>query len=125
MKMCQKQILEASKGKIDKIVSVSQKPIDFGQNVIMNLKRSAESMFKQILMGLEFIDTDIVFLCEHDILYHTSHFDFTPQREDTFYYNTNVWFLRWSDGHCLYYVATQLSGLCAYRKSLLTHMKER
>ncbi|MDD5013711.1 MAG: glycosyltransferase family 2 protein [Atribacterota bacterium] len=123
MKYCQDQILDSING--SKIVSISQKPIDFGNNIVMDLDHSPKSMFTQILKGLEEIDTDIVFLCEHDIIYNKTHFDFTPPKEDEFYYNTNVWFLRMSDGHCLYYACAQLSGLCGYRKALLTHFKER
>lgn len=123
MKLCQEQIKSSING--HKLVSISQKPIDFGENTVVDLERSAKSMFIQILEGLKKLDTDVVFLCEHDLLYHPTHFIFTPARKDTFYYNTNVWFLRWNDGHCLYYGATQLSGLCAYRESLITHFTER
>ena len=35
------------------IISVAQKPINFGQNFVMDLKSSALSMFKQILKGLQ------------------------------------------------------------------------
>ena len=51
-------------------------------------------MFKQILAGLEALDTDIVFFCEHDVLYYPSHFDFRPLKKDVIYYNTNVWKVR-------------------------------
>ena len=60
------------------VVSVSQKPMNFGTNIVMDIGSSQLSMFKQILAGLEAIKTDIVFFCEHDCLYHPSHFDFRP-----------------------------------------------
>lgn len=82
-------------------------------------------MFKQIMAALEHSTADIIFFCEHDILYHPSHFDFTPPDKNTFYYNQNVWFLRTKDGHALHYDVNQLSGLCGYREALLTHFKER
>ena len=82
-------------------------------------------MFKQIMAALEHSTADIIFFCEHDVLYHPSHFDFTPANKDTFYYNQNVWFLRTSDGHALHYDVNQLSGLCGYREQLLTHFRER
>ena len=107
------------------IVSVSLKPLDFGVNVILNLERSALTMFKQILTGLETIDTKVVFLVEHDILYHPSHFDFAPPRRDIFYYNQNVWKIREKDGQALFFYAKQTSGLCAYRKLLLEHYRRR
>ena len=108
------------------ITSVSQKPMPhFGRNIHLPLKSSAESMFRQILTGLEAMTEDIVYFAEHDVLYHPSHFAFTPSDEDTFYYNVNVWFYRVSDGHCLHYDAKQLSGLVGYRQQLITHFTER
>ena len=50
-------------------------------------------MVKQILTALENSTTDYVFFTEHDVLYPKCHFDFTPPRDDIFYYNANVW--RW------------------------------
>jgi len=82
-------------------------------------------MFKQILAGLEALDTDIAFLVEHDMLYHPTHFDFTPPKEDVYYYNTNTWKLREKDGQALYYYTKQTSGLCAYRKLLVEHYRKR
>jgi hypothetical protein len=82
-------------------------------------------MFRQILAGLEALDTDYVFFAEHDVLYHPSHFDFVPDECDRYYYNTNVWKLRVEDGHCLHYDCRQTSGLCADRELLIKHYRER
>jgi len=121
----QKQLIKASKGK--KIVSASLKPMAFGdKNVHLKLKRGWVTMTKQILEALKALDTDIVFFCEHDVLYHPSHFEFTPKRTDRFYYNTNVWKVRTSDGHS---VRTddckQLSGLVCYKKLAIKHFETR
>lgn len=109
------------------IVSASLKKMDFGTKNIHfpSLKRSFESMHKQILAALEHSTADVIFFCEHDVLYHPSHFDFVPERKDTFYYNENVWMLRTVDGHALHYDVKQLSGLCAYRDILITHFREK
>lgn len=108
------------------IISVSLKPMNFGKNINLSLQRGYLTMAKQILAGLEASDAEIVFLCEHDVLYHPSHFDFIPSKTDVYYYNTNVWRLRLSDGHSLYCDdLKQLSGLCAYRETLIKHFKER
>ena len=123
MKACQEQ-LKKSAGDIP-IVSISLKPIDFGKNYSLDLDRSPLTIFRQILVGLEFLKTDIVYLAEHDCLYDKSIFEFTPLNRNTFYYNENVYFLRLADGHCLHYDAKQLSGLCAYREPLIKHFKER
>lgn len=82
-------------------------------------------MFKQILKGLEEMKEDIVFLCEHDVLYHQNHFLFTPTDKNTFYYNGNYWFLRMKDGFAVHYNVSSLSGLVVYREAALKHFKER
>lgn len=122
-KKCQDQLRHASNQ--HRIVSVSLKKIDFGDNLTLPLERGYISMFKQILAGLEALDTDVAFLCEADVLYHPSHFDFIPPKNDVYYYNMNCWQLRWSDGHAVYYDRKQVSGLCANRKFLIQHYKER
>lgn len=118
------QLKSAVNGK--KIVSVSLKPLDFGDNITLNKTRGYLTMAEQILTGLRELDTDIVFFTEHDVLYHPSHFDFVPTDKNTFYYNTNVWRVRYSDGFA---VRTddcrQLSGLCAYRDLLIDHFEKR
>ena len=46
MKFCQKNILEAAQGK--PIISVSQKPIDFGENICVGeIGRSHLNLYKQ------------------------------------------------------------------------------
>ena len=82
-------------------------------------------MFKQILAGIEAIDTDIVFLVEHDVLYNHTHFEFTPPREDIYYYNTNSWFVRPKDGQALHFTCQRVSTLCAHRRLLLKHYRTR
>lgn len=107
------------------IVSVSLKPINFGENVVLPLERGHLTMFKQILAGLEKSTADIIYFCEHDVLYHPSHFDFTPPRKDVYYYNENIWKVDASDGKALFYYAKQTGELCAYRELLIQHYKER
>lgn len=123
----QDQLKTISSDKNIPIVSASLKKMTFGDKNIYfpSLKRAPESMFKQILGALENSDSEIIFFCEHDVLYHPSHFDFVPPDRDTFYYNQNVWWLRTTDGHALHYDVNQLSGLCGYREALLTHFQER
>lgn len=123
---CRKQLL-AAKGDI-KLVSVSlNKEIDFGdERIVLHGERGGEMMHKQILAGLEAIDTDIVFLCESDVMYHPSHFDFVPPREDTFYYNSNLWKLRYEDGLAVWTDdLQQVSGCCASREVLWDFYKKR
>ncbi len=110
----------------NKIVSVSLKPLCFGdENVTLLLERSPLTMYKQILAGLEKLDTAIVFLVEHDVFYPKCHFDFEPERKDVFYYNTNWWKVRMPDGQAVQWKAIQVSGLCAYRSLLIEHYIKR
>jgi hypothetical protein len=123
MLKCQRQ-LKRSIGN-HPLVSVSLKPIDFGDNICMDLEAGPVAMFKQILAGVERLKTDYIFFAEHDVLYNSTHFDFFPVQENIFYYNENVWKVRMSDGHGLHYDCQQLSGLCAERDLLLTHYRKR
>jgi hypothetical protein len=120
---CQKQLKRSING--HQVVSVSLQPMDFGQNIVLDLTRGYLAMFKQILAGLEALDTDIAYLCEHDVLYHPSHFDFIPPRQDTYYYNLAMWKVDYTTGHAVHYDTKQTSGLCAYRELLLEHYRER
>ena len=118
---CQQQILKG----IDesKIVSVTLQPIKFGRNIVLPLERGWLTMFKQILTGLEALDTDYAFLIDHDVLYHPTHFDFIPPTDDAYYYNQNCWRVRVADGFAVYY--DMYSGCCANRQLLIKHYKER
>lgn len=119
----QEQLKRVTNG--HQIVSVSLKPIDFGENFVMGLQRSYETMFQQILMGLSQLDTDIAFLVEHDALYSKEHFDFVPPRNDTYYYDENVWRLSAKTGHALFHYHRSVSMMCANRRLLIDHYRER
>lgn len=113
----------------NKIVSVSLAPVTFPDgntlNIVLDRQRGILTMFKQILTGLEALDSDIAFLVEHDVLYHPTHFDFVPPRNDVFYYNENTFKVDASTGQALFYFCKQTSGLCAYRALLVEHYKKR
>ena len=107
------------------IVSVSLKPIDYGKNIVFYGKRGHSTLYKQILLALVNSKADYVFFCEHDVLYHPSHFDFVPPRDDVYYYNGNVWKHRLRDKKTIGYDCKWLSQLCANRELLITHYKKR
>lgn len=117
------QLQKAAGGK--EIISVSLKTIDFGKNICLDLERGYLTMFKQILAGLEASTADIIFLCEHDVLYHESHFDFTPSRKDRYYYNENTFCVDRQTGQALFYYAKRTSGLCGYRDLLVSQYRKR
>jgi hypothetical protein len=99
--------------------------IDRVYQLVPGGERGYLSMFRQILAGLEALDTDYAFLVEHDVLYHQSHFDFVPPRDDVYYYNLNVWKVNAETGHAVTYETKQTSGLCANRHLLLEHYRKR
>ena len=82
-----KQILKAANG--IPIISVTQKPIDFGHNICVGLRpRNYLNLYKQLLIGIQATKKNsIVFTCEHDVFYHPSHFEFTPPLNHNIYYN--------------------------------------
>lgn len=107
------------------IISVTIKPTNLGKNLVSLTPKSYQTLFENILMGLEEMKEEVVFFCEADILYHSSHFEFVPDKNDIIYYNGNYWVIRMSDGFAVHYNMGPLSGLCAYRDMLLVHYKER
>ena len=109
------------------ITSASLKRMSFGvKNVYFHShQRGHKTMFKQILGALENSRADVVFFCEHDVLYDASHFEFVPPRRDTFYYNTNVWQRRHTDGHAVYWLCRKLSQMCCYRTLALEHYRRK
>lgn len=107
------------------IVSVSHRPIDLGENIVVDMESSVLSMFRQILIGLETIKADVVYLVEHDVLYHPAHFNFTPPKLDVFYYNQNVWQVNAKDGQPLFYYVKKTSQVCGYRNLFVEHYANR
>lgn len=109
------------------IVSCSLKPIDFGENIVLKgMARSYPTMALQILTALKASKSKYVFFCEHDVLYHPSHFDFIPERDDIYYYNVNNW--RWAfgaDTAISYSGLTSLSSLCCNRELAIRHYEYR
>jgi hypothetical protein len=125
--LVQKILNEISKEKDLPITAVSLKPINFGNNIVLeNRERSYPTMVRQIIMALENSQTRNVFFCENDVLYHQSHFDFIPPKDNVFYYNSNVWRWRLWDDHAIRYDKMwPLSCLCCNREFALAHYKMR
>lgn len=108
-----------------KITSVSHYPIrGFGNNIVVDMDSGPVTMFKQILIGLENCEADVVFLTEHDVLYHPSHFAFDGVRLDRFYYNQNRWSVNSITGEALYRETKAMSCLVARRALLIKYFTE-
>jgi hypothetical protein len=74
------------------IISISQKPIDFGKNIcIGDMGASYLNEWKQILIGLKEAKTDFCIAAESDCLYPPEYFTFTPPVKDKVYRYDNVW----------------------------------
>jgi hypothetical protein len=123
MSVCQTQLRQSFDGEL---VSVSLKPMDFGRNIVLNELPSYVTMLKQILAGLEVSTAESIFLAEHDVLYHPSHFEFDPPSKDIYYYNVNVWLWDYPNDRAITYnnIRSQ-SGLCADRQLLIQQYKKR
>lgn len=92
--VCQKYLLRAAEGK--RIISVSQEPISFGDNICVGpLRRSTLSIDTQLLKGLEEVKTKFTAIAEHDCIYCPEHFNFVPPNEQEFFYNANCWMLQY------------------------------
>lgn len=116
-----KQILKAGLP----IISVSHKPLDFGQNYVYKGQSGYLAYHEQILLALEKSTADIVYFCEHDVLYDPSHFKFTPPKKNVYYYDFNFWRVRASDRFAIHYDTHQVNLICAYRDLLLKHYREK
>lgn len=106
------------------ITSCTLYPVDFGNNIVLDLRPGYLTMFKQILTALENSDSEVVFFCEHDNLYHPSHFNYTPPTKDKFYYDLAWWKVR-ADGLAVTWEAVQVSGLVCYRQLALDFYRKR
>lgn len=107
------------------IVSVTLKPMNFGENIVLPLERGWETYFIQIFTALQASKADVVFFCEHDVLYPQSHFEFTPPTKDKFYYNQNWVKIDWPYTKAVAWDADQVSGLVCYRELALEWYKQK
>lgn len=79
------------------IISVSQKPMNLGQNVCVgDVGFSSVNCRKQILIGAKLAKTEYVICAESDSLYPPEYFNFEPLG-DNFYRYFNVWVMWLSD----------------------------
>lgn len=110
-----KHLLKVNNGKYP-IVSISQKPLKFGdENICVGeIGKSYYNCYKQILVGAKKVKTEYIAMCEDDTLYSTEHFAHRPSDKKVFSYNKNMWYVEeteyWNKGWvgmCTCIVATQ------------------
>ena len=75
------------------IISVTQKPIDFGTNICVgeDVGVSGFNFFRQSLIACQAAKTRFVLSCEADTLYPPDYFQWVPDRDDKCYRNDNVY----------------------------------
>ena len=112
------------------IISVSFKSAIIGDNctniVIGERERSVYQMYQQVLIGAKEAKTEFVFLCEDDMLYHPTHFDYRPEG-DVFAYNINKWSIfSWVEPSFFSYRLRKLmNSLIVRREALIKNLEER
>jgi hypothetical protein len=85
-------VIEVTENKYP-IVSVSQKPIDFGTNIcIGEIGTSKYNEYKQILIGAKEVKTKYTAVIDDDVLYAPCHFLQRPSDDLTFLNETHYWF---------------------------------
>lgn len=123
MKNIQKQIVESAPDV--PIISVSHKPIGFGENIVVALPRHHLSIYKQALVGAREAKTKYIALCEDDVLYSPEHFKLRPKPRK-FGYNLGTWNLfTWGIPLFNHKERRNMSGLICERELFIEAMEER
>lgn len=108
-KLIRDDLLNKVKG--SRIISVSQKPLNFGDNICIGESgQSVWNLFRQVLIGAKEVKTKFMACAEDDYLYSKDHFSFYFYRDDTFYYDSNRWGLN-QDGRFFWRPRT-IFGMC-------------
>jgi len=123
-KRCQDELIKASEGK--PIITVSQKPLDFGNNICLGeIGRSHHSLFLQALTGAKMATTKYVAMAEHDCWYTPEHFNWIPPDDKIFWYNINHWFVQLETGVYTYQRRKPLSQLICDRELFIKAVEEK
>jgi hypothetical protein len=76
------------------IISVSQKPIDLGENICVgNVGKSTQNAFRQAQIGMKAAKTKFVCTVESDSLYPKEYFQFIPPKNDVMYVPQHIFVL--------------------------------
>lgn len=74
------------------IISVTQKPIDFGKNIVVgDVGASGFNMFRQVQIACQEANTKFVLSAEADCLYPPDYFTIVPTKENLCYRNKNLY----------------------------------
>lgn len=105
------------------LISVSQKPIDFGENICVgDVGTSDHNIYRQMQLGCLKAKTKYVCTAEADCLYPpTGYFDFVPPDENAAYHYMNIWIL-YKGSHIFKKKAFSLCALFSNREYLLQRL---
>lgn len=74
------------------IISVTQKPIDFGKNIVIgDVGASGFNMFRQVQIACRGAKTRFVLSAEADCLYPPDYFTFVPPKDDKCFRDKNLY----------------------------------
>lgn len=74
------------------LISVTQKPMDVGQNICVgDVGLSYLNEWRQMLIGAKAATTPYLIMAESDFLYSPEYFSFEPENENAIYRYNNVW----------------------------------
>ncbi len=109
------------------IISVSQKPMDFGKNICVGeIGRSQRNLYRQILIGAKEATTEYVAMAEDDCLYTEAHFN-AYRPKNAFAYNMARWsFYTWTRPPMYSFKNRKTTcAMIAPRKLLIEALEER
>lgn len=109
------------------IISVSQKPIDFGYNVCVgDVGISAHNAWRQLQVGAIEAHTKFICTCEADSLHGPDYFHFEPELLDIFYVGSPLYvlFAQRGKSHVFYQKAPQESSIFVGREYLIRRLDE-
>jgi len=126
-KKIQSKLLEVIPG--IPLISVSQKPIDFGHNICVgDIGVSDRNILIQLLAGCKAADTKFIATAESDCVYPpTGYFDYIPDNPNILHRNTNLWILQgtWTKfQHKPYSLCAQIAGRDYMIKSIKRRFKK-
>jgi hypothetical protein len=106
------------------IISVSQKPINFGKNICVgDVGHSYLNEFRQILIGAKEAKTEYLVFCEADFLYPPEYFQFDPPGGDLYRYN-NVWLMYRHRGAIYYQKRFSNGAQIAKREFIINELEQ-
>jgi len=118
-------LLKITKGSYP-IISVSQKPINFGQNICVGeIGKSCYNFFKQMLIGAVEVKTPYIVHIDDDTLYVAEHFLHRPSGHKAFAWNTNTWI---GGDKLFWHPKEELSGMFCHispTKALIENLSAR